>query len=991
MLARLTNFESQISLIEGTGIQFLDFGFGKNIKLLSEGNFLDGELTKPSGVVPVPILLEVDPQGNLKMPGVTGARYNGIPKHFYAGLDSLTSFNDQWLPLPFFQKRLDCSFVLGPENWVRFRFFRLETPDEDGNHFRLTLAIDTTIPDRQHEQSYLAPSRDDIEGGKIFGLVTSQEIQHHFITTDWITKWVERTWSSNLKNSKGQALTPIQIEEIKEEWPQIALAKYLHILSILEKEIELPNLKLLKNANDQSRPVVDTTLILDIGNSRTCAVVLEKHPDQQSDLRTSYTLELRDLGHSHMVYADPFESRVEFTQADFGSDALSRESGRSNAFMWPTFTRVGPEASRLAARRRGTEGATGLASPKRYLWDEAPFPLNWHFNQPNSLMVEPLANEGALLSLINESGDALCEMELDDPNRFPVLNPRYSRSSLMTFAISEILAQTLCLINSPSKRSRMPNYDLARRLKRLVLTLPPAMPLQEQAILRKRTQHACKLVWQSFGYLDADGNVSAADAPAIPEVIIRYDEATCAQVVWLYSMITSQFGGSAPSMFQATRRHFGDVKVRQENVLRVASIDIGGGTTDLVIADYTLEGSGTNVTIIPEQIFREGFSIAGDDILKRVIQIHVIRTIEDALQIGGLKDPSVVTKELFGADRANQDIQLKTLRRQATTQILAPLGLKLLSEYENLDMMASLEPIKITFEECLPHKVADNVIAFINDYAQQAGATNFDILQCPITIDLRAIHKTIEQGTEINRVLEALCELIHAHNCDVLLLTGRPTRLKGIVSTVKRLLPLPIEKIIQMNGFRSGSWYPFHHFGCIGDPKTTAAVGAMLCTISEGGLPNFLFRSDKLNLRSTTRFVGKLTNDGQIPKDDVFYSDVRLDDKEYELPDASFEFRGTMWLGFRQLPLERWRSSLIYVLDYADDESRKRLHPKTPLKVVLRRDAGGIKKGETERFEISEVLGNDGTQLNRRFLTLKLQTLPDDTGYWLDSGHVKEA
>jgi hypothetical protein len=50
MLARLTNFESQISLIEGTGIQFLDFGFGKNIKLLSEGNFLDGELTKPSGV-----------------------------------------------------------------------------------------------------------------------------------------------------------------------------------------------------------------------------------------------------------------------------------------------------------------------------------------------------------------------------------------------------------------------------------------------------------------------------------------------------------------------------------------------------------------------------------------------------------------------------------------------------------------------------------------------------------------------------------------------------------------------------------------------------------------------------------------------------------------------------------------------------------------------------------------------------------------------------
>ena len=132
-----------------------DFGFGKNIKLLGEGNFLDGELTKSSGKVPVPILLEMDVQGNLKMPGSNGARYSGIPKHFYAGLDSLTSFNDQWLPLPFFQKRLDGSYVLGPENWVRFRLFKLEKPDEDGNHFRLTLAIDTTIPQRQQDQTYL--------------------------------------------------------------------------------------------------------------------------------------------------------------------------------------------------------------------------------------------------------------------------------------------------------------------------------------------------------------------------------------------------------------------------------------------------------------------------------------------------------------------------------------------------------------------------------------------------------------------------------------------------------------------------------------------------------------------------------------------------------------------------------------------------------------------------------------------------------------------
>jgi hypothetical protein len=204
-------------------------------------------------------------------------------------------------------------------------------------------------------------------------------------------------------------------------------------------------------------------------------------------------------------------------------------------------------------------------------------------------------------------------------------------------------------------------------------------------------------------------------------------------------------------------------------------------------------------------------------------------------------------------------------------------------------------------------------------------------------------------------------------------------------------MAVPPDRVIQMHGFRSGNWYPFHRLGCIDDPKTTAAVGAMLCTIAEGGIPNFLFRSDKLNLKSTTKYIGKLSRDGQIPDTDVYYGDVSLDDPEYVLPEKSFEFRGAMWLGFRQLPIERWRSSLIYILDYADDESRRRLHPKTPLQVTLKRDLGGIKKGDTERFEIAEVVTMDGTTVNRRGLKLQLQTLPDDAGYWLDSGHVKEA
>ena len=986
MLAKLSKFEEQISLIENSGIQFLDFGFCKALKTLPEGNFLTGQVTLDDGNLrKFPILLQsVD--GRLLNPARNGAEEKRQPDQSLAGVESLDSFDEQWLPLAFYHQRIDSTFSSGPINWVRGRVKRLPEPDSDGNLFRLTLAVDTNIARSDSATAYLAPTMEDIRHGRVFGMVSGFDQINHFALQSWVSQWVDRAWQSNLRDRNGQSLPKSKVEERIAEWPLEAQAKYLHWVTIAASQICLPRIKLLENNSD--KPKVETTLILDLGNSRTCAILLEKHPDQASNLTQSYTLEIRDLHQAHLVYSDPFESRVEFSEADFGSTALSRDSGRSNAFMWPTLTRVGPEAARLAARRRGTEGATGIAGPKRYLWDESAYPLDWRFNQPASLALEPLAIEGVFVTLINASGDALSELADDDPNRLPVINPRYSRSSLMSFAIAEILAHALCQINSASKRLSMPNSDLVRTLNRIIITLPPAMPKQEQQILRRRAESACTLLWQALGHLDENGEVSSPVAIARPTVITQYDEASCAQVVWLYSMIVHHFGGSAPAMFEANKRRYGDAKPIADHTLRVASIDIGGGTTDLVISDYELDGMGTNVTIKPRQIFREGFNIAGDDILKRVIQVHVLGSLEQHLKTQGIADPELVTKNLFGADRGNEDIQIKTLRRQATTQLLAPLGLKLLNLYEKHGMQSRPESYFLNFGEVLTDRPTEGVLNYVNQAMGKAGARDFDVLDAPLLVDLTELDKTIRTGNEINRVLEALCEVVHVHNCDILLLAGRPSKLSGLIRTVKSLLPAPLEKIVEMNGFRCGTWYPFNKLGYIDDPKTTAAVGAMLCTISE---PNFIFRSDLLSMSSTARFVGKMTNDGLIPKEDVFYENVRLEDEDYELPEIAFEFRGTMRLGFRQLALARWRATMIYVLDFTDDQARQSYRDKTPLKVMLKRVRGGPRKGAAERFEIGDVLAHDGSPISKRNLKLRLQTLSDEAGYWLDSGHVKEA
>ena len=991
MLAKLQNYESQVSLIEASGIQFLDFGFCNNLKMLSEGNFINSDKYLNTESEILPTLLTLDNQGNLNYPGNKKQKFSGNAKYFSSGLETLKAFDSAWVPIPYFQQNTDGKFVKGPMNWARARIKVLDEPDDEGNLFRLTLAFDTNAESHSFmTDEYLSPVKEDIESGKVFSLVAEDDLIDDYLSSPWVHRWIFSEWKNGLRTNKNEKLSSEQVNDLLSEWPSEAYGKYKHFLSLIAENLKLPRIKFIANSVKSKKAKIETNLILDIGNSRTCAVVLEKHPAHRGDLDNSYTLQLRDLGQPHLVYTEPFESRVEFTSIEFGSMALSRESGRHDAFLWPTFTRVGREANRLATRRRGTEGATGISGPKRYLWDEEEFPLDWRFNQPDAEMVEPLANEGVFVGLVNQVGDALCDLDQDDPDRFPVISPRYSRSSLMTFGIAEILSQTLGMINSPSQRMRMPNYDLVRALSKIVLTIPPAMPLQEQVILKKRAMQACKLVWQSLGHLDDDGNPVGDEHPPLPEVVIKYDEATCSQVVWLYSMIVSQFGGSAPSMFRALKRPFGQDK-SSENELRVASIDIGGGTTDLVITDYSLEGSGEIVTIVPNQIFREGFTIAGDDILKRVVQAHVISAIESEIKNSGISDPTSITKELFGADRANEDIQVKTLRRQCTTQVLAPLGLALIKEYENIAKVASLEPQRKSIKELISTPITPRVVSFINDVVHKAGGTNFDLLKINLLVDLVAVDQTVESGTELIRVLEALCEVVYAHNCDVLLLTGRPTKLKGVVSTVKKQLAMPIERIIQMNGFRCGTWYPFHEYGVIGDPKTTAAVGAMLCTLSEGGIANFLFSSERLNLKSTTKFIGKLSIDGQIANQDIFYSDVKLDDPDYALPETNFDFRGPMWIGFRQLPIERWRASLIYIIDYADEDAKRKLHSLTPLKVSLKRDVGKIRRGETERFEIAEILSKDGAVVNRRSLKLQLQTLPDNSGYWLDSGHVKEA
>ena len=238
------------------------------------------------------------------------------------------------------------------------------------------------------------------------------------------------------------------------------------------------------------------------------------------------------------------------------------------------------------------------------------------------------------------------------------------------------LLQALTLMNSPQQRGRRAHAETPRRLRRIVLTLPTGMPLAERLIFRKRAEAARDLVWMMMGW-----KLDDPAAPA-PRVLTDWDEASCTQLVYLYTEVARNFGGDARRFFQIARKPRGRPA---EETLSIASIDVGGGTTDLIINSYRLEGAGTSVTLFPEQKFREGFNVAGDDILLRVVQGHVLPPIEAALRAAGIANPADLMAELVGGDRGGEDVIHRNLRQQFALQIAHPLALEFLHAAETFD------------------------------------------------------------------------------------------------------------------------------------------------------------------------------------------------------------------------------------------------------------------------------------------------------------------
>ncbi len=979
-----------ISLVPQTGLQFVDIRFNLDRLPRAPRSFWEQPLPSGAegtskGLVNLRRLTEGG-DGSLLDP-ISGQTPPDMEIYQIGRGQALESALGRWVPLPFFRVAAVGGsgkevYDKGPTNWVRIRIAALSAPDEEGNTHHAVLAFDTALRTREEGRPYTAISPADSERAGEFTFVADREQTSWFMNEPWLIQWLEEQLNE-ARAATGRRPRPEDEERACEHW-----ARYITLVELLGEARILPRVKLVDVvSSSRSYEPISVDLVLDIGNARTCGILVEDERDSRLNLNNSYPLKLRDLSMPEKSYAFPFESRVEFARASFGKDALSRRSGRGNAFQWLSPVRIGPEAVRLSAAARGNEGATGLSSPKRYLWDERPTTQVWRFNgvAADGVTTEPPVS-GSFMAWVTEDGEVLRAKPRGRGAgpRQPAVRARFSRSSLMSFLLAEILLQALSQINAVETRYARSFPDVPRRLRRILLTMPPAMPLAEQRIFRYRAEAAVRLAWDMMGW--GTPGTNTATPPPEPRIIANLDEATATQLVFLYTEASQRLRGDPASFFALTgRSRDGYGKAPS---LRVASIDIGGGTTDLMICTYSAEHG---QEIEPRQNFREGFRLAGDEVLQEVIQSIILPQLETALAQAGAREPKALLREVLGGDRGAQSELERHLRRQFVTQVLEPTGLAILHGYEKLTDRNTGEFMRDTLAHILQSRDIAAPLHYFEQQASRAGAIGFSLSALEIAAAAGGVDAIVHAA--LGQVIADLCEVVYAFDCDWLLLSGRPSRMRAVFDMVLAKMPVPPHRIVGMHRYRAGSWYPFRDSaGRVDDPKTTAAVGAMLCAVAEGRLEGFLMRTSRLSMRSTARYLGRMEISGQILKPNIL-----LHDPDREIPKGasapqdvkfSMEFRAPVFLGFRQLDLERWTASRLYILEYANPDNVPRM--KLPLKLTIQRAEIDPESTDAEElredFTIDEILDAEGDPQHKSVVRLRLQTERSEAGYWRDTG-----
>jgi hypothetical protein len=910
---------------------------------------------------------------------------------------SWNKFENVWFPMPFFLLNGRKS-EFGSTNWCRFKLIPIETTGRV-KKYNLLLAFDTRSvfeeEDFEDEDLNETPVFTNLsEKSKDYALCNNESKLIAYCSEVFKCDWVDKYILKLFYDTES-------IDDLKLQKPKMRyLAQYIFINKYIQQLDILPKITLYSNQNTAYGNV---DLVVDIGNSRTCAVLFDN-----SDFTKSSPLELQNftypvLNNELNKYHDSFDMRLAFREADFGG-----KFGLINSrqFDYPSMVRLGKEANQLIHKavnmNTGAEKTSTFSSPKRFLWDTKPQKLEWEFVQLDGESYKEFHIKG-ISEQLNQDG-SLSVDDMGEPMK------KYSRKALMTFAFLEILAQAKMQINSYEQREHWGNESIPRRIGRIIVTCPTAMSRVEQVALRKCAEDAAIILDRFFNEkydVEIDEKEARADVQVIPSAKKLsakeertewiYDEATSAQFVFLYAEIHERYLKNVKDYFDFYGKVRDDLDDYTEKSLTIGSIDIGAGTTDVMIAAYKHDNTG-QCTLTPVPKFWESFYTAGDDLLKDLIHQLVIEgkysPIEKRLK--GLGKKMIELMQPFLGTDNGVSFRNRQLRSDFNLQVSVPIAsyyLELLKQDKNESLILSFSDI---FGENPPTQ------SVLNHFKQHFG---FDFESLQWQYERKVVSAIIEKT--FDSLIGKISSLFSYYACDIVLLSGRPTSLKPLSDLFLKYYAISPNRLKSMNDYRVGRWYPedkrykfIDGNGKFINPKSIITTGAMIGQLAEnGGLNGFSLNLKELKekLLPTTMYFGELNEQLEFIK-----TIISPENNHVTIEVSSLPFR----IGTCQLDISAYPSRPFYTLDFndykiedrvkgrLDDENdinavqsgieaeKQKIRRNMPLKVTIERD----KNEDMELLRIEEIVDKDGNTVSKNFFSLQVQSMSEVKNFWLDSG-----
>lgn len=914
----------------------------------------------------------------------------------------------KWLPMPMFEKDESGRCLNYPIGWCRVRIDAIGNRDKKGTQrYRLVWAYDTRLSSDLVENSlrpsFLAGSGDSKE----YGICDRADLL--------LGRFLQLPDGKNDAPIGDYLVSLFGINLNQANMPKYKfIAYYIYFINYLRLCGATQSITLY-NKTDVQIPV---DMSIDIGNSRTCAMLFE-----QGDFTKAMMLRMRDLSEPWRSYDNAFDMRIVFRRADFGGDITLGKS----LFQWPSLVRVGDEAKHLVYRAAGwtgeSERTTNYSSPKRYLWDDKPFNNRWELmvvaDDPTNVKVNPqiylegftdhFADDGTFIDNPSSNQDLASLGNIDK-------QCHYSRRSLMTFVMIEIMQQAQSFINSGKFREKHGKIDCRRYLRNIIITCPTAMPLKEQLALRQAAKNA-SLLLQSYNSSQPEMTIIPDPAKMQPtddpqKLMERgwlYDEAFACQLVYLYAELTQRYSGRIDHFFKLKGHQREELTAQgiYGNALTIGSIDIGAGTTDVMITAYGQKGNGK---LTPTPLYYDSFYTAGDDIIHNIIRDVVLEghdyadattgsignalaarimsmPIDQLLEIPRIKDTAEYRDKVTSIKNALNEDEASRLRRDLVNELMHHFFAEKSARQDIKDRRCRLDfctqvsiPMAQFFLELLKQGRPQKTYTFDDLFPNEQPADyllehfqyhfGFSFKELNWRFDPQIIGNIVRDTME--PLIKALSVVMYALHCDILVLSGRPTNLQPITELVLKYIPIAPHRLVLLNQYRVGRFFPLAtEQGYFQESqKAVVAVGAEIGYLASTQGFNGLvldFSTLAKTMKSTARYIGML---------DVELSEVREPILTPEKSTAILKNISVFpcYLGCKQFDAPKYTARPLYVINNNSKQQQ--------LTIMLQRNY----HEDREQITIEDVTDSQGEIVPIGDVDLHMQTLTTNGMFWMDEG-----